>query len=133
MLAVVGLLLAASVATPATPVRPRVHLNVDVERDVVVAREDLEAAARVVADIWMPAIDVTVSLPGTPRLAGATDVLRVVVTDRRLSRRDSGLAWIEFVDGEPLHELTVSIGAVHDLLARYIATGAVSPAVKRAG
>ncbi|MGC4082616.1 MAG: hypothetical protein QM736_11020 [Vicinamibacterales bacterium] len=41
-----------------------------------------------------------------------------VVTDRRLSRRDSGLAWIEFVDGEPLHELTVSIGAVHDLLAQ---------------
>lgn len=116
MFAAAGLLFAVlALAAPPQAVRPRVHLDVTVERDVVLGAEDLRAALALVASIWAPVIDVSVSLPAAPTPAGTGDTLHVLVRDRRLEGSESGLAWIPFVNGEPLNELTVSLAAVHHL------------------
>lgn len=121
MLAALGLLVAAAAATATGPHpshRPRVHLVVDVERDVTLTGEDVSALTEVVRTIWKPVLDVSVSRPGSPVMGTTGDTLRLVVTNRRLEASENGLAWIEFVDGEPKSELTVSMGAVNRMLAK---------------
>lgn len=117
MFVAAGLLLAAValVASPQTH-RPRVHLDVVVEHGVVLALDDLRRALAHAAAIWQPVVDLSVGLPGAPSPAGAADALRVVISNRRLEGSDSGLAWIPFMDGEPQHELTVSMPGVRRLL-----------------
>ncbi|MFN7916451.1 MAG: hypothetical protein U0Q55_14010 [Vicinamibacterales bacterium] len=117
MFVAAGLLLAAValVATPQTE-RPRVHLDVVMERGVVLAFDDLRQALAHAVAIWRPVVDVSIALPDAPRPAGSADALRVVISNRRLEGVDTGLAWIPFVDGEPQRELTVSMPGVRRLL-----------------
>ena len=116
MFAAAGVLLAVlALAAPPQVTRPRVHLDVQVDREVVLRAEDLREAMALVARIWAPVVDISVSLPATPTPAGIGNTLHVRISDRRLEGSESGLAWIPFVNGEPLNELTVSLPAVHDL------------------
>lgn len=117
MFAAAGLLFAAlALVTSPQVSRPRVHLDVQIERGVSLRSEDLRDALTHAAAIWRPAVELSVSLPDAPRPAGAADTLRVLISGRRLDGSESGLAWIPFVDGEPLHELTVSMPAIQHLL-----------------
>jgi hypothetical protein len=109
--------LVAAAAAVAVPSRPRLQVDVHVDAGVPLDRDDLRAIASGVKQIWAPVLDLAVSLPGEARRPGATDSLRLVVTNRTLTASDvTGLGWIDFVDGEPQREITVSVAAARRLL-----------------
>jgi hypothetical protein len=116
MLAALGLLLATTVADrPADLPRPRLNLQVKVERGVNLTTNDLNAIVADVTRIWAPVVDVVFSTSGTVRLA-AVDTLHVAITNRRLpATAHTGLAWIDFVNGEPQRDITVSVAAATTL------------------
>lgn len=116
MFAAAGLLFTVlALAAPPQMPRPRVHLDVRVAQGVVLRAEDLREALALVATIWAPVVDVSASQPDVPTPAGLGDTLHVRISDRRLEESEGGLAWIPFVNGEPLNVLTVSLPAVQDL------------------
>ena len=65
MRAAIGLLLAAAVfAGPATAnERPRLHVRLSPEANVVLDLSDIKAIATEVSRIWSPVLDVVVTLP----------------------------------------------------------------------
>ncbi|MGE3956945.1 MAG: hypothetical protein AB7H96_09535 [Vicinamibacterales bacterium] len=107
-----ALLAALTVAASPDLTRPRLHLDARVEPGVGLDAADLAAVADHAARIWAPLVDLTASLPGAPRAAGAVDRISLLLTNRLLDARHGSLGWIEFVDGEPRREMTVSVAAV---------------------
>lgn len=118
MLASIGVLLAAAAVTlpPSTDVtRPRLQIQIQVEKGVDLDASDVRAIASGIRAIWSPMLDVVVSLPGTPA-PGAVDWVRLVITNDMLATRENtGLGWIGFVDGEPQPSITVSFAAAKRL------------------
>ena len=90
-------------------------LVVTLEREGGVQLNDkaLRALASDIETIWSPFVDVVVTTQ-TPTMVGLTENrVRLVITTRTLpSAKATNMGWIEFVDGEPRPEVTVSTTAV---------------------
>lgn len=115
--AAIALVLAT--AAPADLSRPRLQLHLQVEPDVRVSADDLDAVAAGVRRIWSPVLELVVSRPGDVHGPIAVDTVRVVLTNRMLDDvPHTGLAWIGFVNGEPQPHITVSVAAVRRLQAQ---------------
>ena len=120
MFVALGVLLAAAAVAaplPADVSRPRLLLQVEVEGDIALDAADLRVIASEVRSIWAPLIDIAVTIgPASTRLV-AVDSLSLVITNRILdTAENTGLGWIEFVNGEPQPAITVSITAASRLL-----------------
>ncbi|MBS1818240.1 MAG: hypothetical protein JSU08_09945 [Acidobacteria bacterium] len=115
MVAAIGLLLAVAASVPVAPSRPRIQLDVVVEAGVDLARDDLRAAASLIADIWRPVLDVDVSFGSGTVQPGIAERLWLTITNRGLEGDDTGLAWVGFRGDEPLTTVTLSMQAVQRL------------------
>jgi hypothetical protein len=112
----VGVLLAATLAVPGYPTRPRLEVNMEVERGVTLPDAELRAIAAEARGIWAPALDLAINLPSAASRP-ITKSIRLVVTERMLNDREhTGLGWIDFVGEQPQPTITVSIAAARRLL-----------------
>jgi len=114
------LLVAAAVAAPlpADVSRPRLHLQIEMDGDIALDAADLRVIAVEVQSIWAPIIEVAVTVGPASALV-AVDSVSLVITNRVLdTAENTGLGWIEFVNGEPQPAITVSMAAARRLMER---------------
>ncbi len=89
----IGLLLAATLAAPGYPTRPRLEVNMDVERGVTLQDAELHAIAAEARRIWAPVLDLVINLPPAASRP-ITKSIRLVVTEpdaQRAREHRSGL------------------------------------------
>jgi hypothetical protein len=113
------LLVAAAVAapSPADVPRPRLQLRVEVDGNIALDAADLRVIASEVRAIWSPLVDVAVTIGTASARLAAVDSVSLVITNRALdTTENTGLGWIEFVNGEPQPTITVSMAAASRLL-----------------
>ena len=108
-----AMLLAAVVLLPVPESGPPgLQVDMRVEPGVALDAASLRAIAQETQRIWEPVLDVRMTPAGAGRRPSLASVLRLVITNRTPDTRDGpGLGWIEFVNGEPRDEITVSLGA----------------------
>lgn len=118
MLAALGLALHATLAAPALdPARPRLLVSVRVEDRALADAGLVAEVAATARDIWRPYVDVLFGRSGDIRRTIEVDELELVVTHRTLGTGfESGLGWIDFVDGRPSRTITVSTTAAVRLM-----------------
>jgi hypothetical protein len=115
---VLALLLAgAPAASAARPEPVRLDVSIEVDRGVPLGPTELRNVAREIARIWAPVLRLHVSLPDDVQVPQAVDRVRLVITPRVLQGPAAGgMGWIEFEEGVPRPEMTVSLTAISTLM-----------------
>ncbi len=114
-----GVLAALPSASIPVAARPDLQVQIEVEPDVDLASDDLQAIADEVRRIWAPVLDVHMSLPAEVRRPMALDTIRLTVTAAPSpSSEATALGWIEFVNGDPSPSMKVSVNAARQIASR---------------
>jgi hypothetical protein len=107
--------IAATLAAPAA--RPDVRVVVRTEGHVSLDPRRLVDVLDGVHAIWRPYADLTFEPSMTD--TAPRDAVQLVITERTINlAQGASLGWIEFVDGQPSHTITVSVTAVTALMER---------------
>jgi hypothetical protein len=100
--------------------KPRVLVMVHMEGRATADPKLAAEAAALARDIWRPHVDVMFARVGDIRRTIEVDQLELVITDQlppQPSAESGGLGWIQFVNDQPSHRITVSMTAAEQLMA----------------
>lgn len=100
---------ARSAAPAARSPKPEMAVVVRQELAQPFSARDLAQIAATVKDLWRTFVDVELVTPDQSVDWPVDDTLELKLTDRETPRVIEGLGWIEFIDGEPARQITVSV------------------------